>query len=210
VSVRAWGFGAGAGIGVMLALLALLLAAPPELPAESSRATLGAWIALNLGHSVWLFGVVLTLYLMNLFRLRNLLDHDAPMNEVVELDQLLDVWINLFVGIGVIWTAVGMRSALQAALGDPGEALVDSAGSVLQKLVDGGILLALTTTIVGGMGGYLMRLGKTMLAGARLHTFYTEQHRQDLRDLIETTRQIERQLGNRRNENGAGDPSAAI
>jgi len=210
VSLRAWGFGAGAGIGVMLALLALLLAAPPEVPAESSRATLGAWIALNLGHSVWLFGVVLTLYLMNLFRLRSLLDQDAPMNEVVELDQLLDVWINLFVGIGVIWTAVGMRSALQAALGNPGEALVDSAGSVLQKLVDGGILLALTTTIVGGMGGYLMRLGKTMLTGARLHTFYTEQHRQDLRDLIETTREIERQLGNRRYDNAAGDPSASV
>lgn len=210
MSVRAWGFGAGAGIGVMLALLALLLAAPPELPAESSRATLGAWIALNLGHSVWLFGVVLTLYLMNLFRLRALLDEDAPLNEVVELDQLLDVWINLFVGIGVIWTAVGMRSALQAALGNPGEALVDSAGSVLQKLVDGGILLALTTTIVGGMGGYLMRLGKTMLAGARLHTFYTERHRQDLRDLIETTRRIEHQLDNRRIGNGAGDPSASV
>jgi len=210
VTTRAWGFGAGAGIGVMLALLALLLVAPPEVPAESSRATLGAWLALNLGHSVWLFGIVLTLYLMNLFRLRQLLEQDAALNEVVELDQLLDVWINLFVGIGVIWTAVGMRSALQSALGDPGEALVDSAGSVLQKLVDGGILLALTTTIVGGMGGYLMRLAKTMLTGARLHTFYTERHRQDLKDLIESTHRIERQLDSRRSNDGARDPSAAV
>jgi hypothetical protein len=194
VTTRAWGFGWGAGIGVVLALIALLLVDPPELAQTSSRATLGAWIALNLGHSVWLFGIVLTLYLMNLFRLRSLLENQPNLNDVVELDQLLDVWINLFVGIGVIWTAVGMRSALQSALGEPGEALVDSAGSVLQKLVDGGILLALTTTIVGAMGGYLMRLGKTMFTGAVLNQFYDDTQRADLQLLIESTRRIEAQL----------------
>lgn len=194
MTTRAWGFGWGAGIGVVLALIALLLVDPPELAQTSSRATLGAWIALNLGHSVWLFGIVLTLYLMNLFRLRSLLENQPNLNDVVELDQLLDVWINLFVGIGVIWTAVGMRSALQSALGEPGEALVDSAGSVLQKLVDGGILLALTTTIVGAMGGYLMRLGKTMFTGAVLNQFYDDTQRADLQLLIESTRRIEAQL----------------
>ncbi len=202
--MRAWGFGWGAGIGVMLALLALTLADPTPLTSASSRATLGAWLVLNLGHSVWLFGVVLTLYLMNLFRLRALLDGEPPLRDVAELDQLLDVWINLFVGIGVIWTAVGMRSALQAALGDPGEALVDSAGSVLQKLVDGGILLALTTTIVGGMGGYLMRLGKTMAVGAALHGFYANSQGQDLKALVAATREIETQLKTLR---GDDDPS---
>lgn len=194
MTARAWGFGWGAGIGVVLALIALLLVEPPELPGASSRATLGGWIIVNLGHSVWLFGVVLTLYLMNLFRLRAILDAEPPLSDVVELDQLLDVWINLFVGIGVIWTAVGMRSALQAALGDPGEALVDSAGSVLQKLVDGGILLALTTTIIGGMGGYLMRLGKTLGTGAGLNQFYERHHREDLRALLVSTRNIEEHL----------------
>jgi len=194
VTARAWGFGWGAGIGVVLALIALLLVERPELSEASSRASLGAWLAVNLGHSVWLFGVVLTLYLMNLFRLRRILEDSPSLNDVAELDQLLDVWINLFVGIGVIWTAVGMRSALQSALGDPGEALVDSAGSVLQKLVDGGILLALTTTIIGGMGGYLMRLGKTLLTGASLHHFYDQHHREDLRTLLATTRNIEARL----------------
>jgi hypothetical protein len=194
VNARAWGFGWGAGIGVMLALVALLLVEPPAAEGLSSRASLGGWIAANLGHSVWLFGVVLTLYLMNLFRLRTILEEDTALTDVVELDQLLDVWINLFVGIGVIWTAVGMRSALQAALGQPGEALVDSAGSVLQKLVDGGILLALTTTIIGGMGGYLMRLGKTLATGASLHRFYDRHHREDLLTLLASTRNIEAQL----------------
>ena len=131
---------------------------------------------------------------MNLSRLHQLLDRGSTLREAVELDQLLDVWIHLFVGIGVIWTAVGMRSALQSALGDPGEALVDTAGSVLQKLVDGGILLALTTTIVGAMGGYLMRLAKTMMVGAQLHTFYDSLYKADLKDLVASTQRIERQL----------------
>ena len=192
----AWGFGWGAGTGVMLTLLALLIVAPPDPAGASSRATLGAWIDGNLGHSVWLFALVITLYLMNLTRLNRLLDFsggaaEPGFTEVIELDQLLDVWIHLFVGIGVIWTAVGMRSALQAALGDPGEALVDSAGSVLQKLVDGGILLALTTTIVGGVGSYLMRLGKTMTVGARLNSFYDASNRREITELIEVTRRLE-------------------
>ena len=107
---------------------------------------------------------------------------------------MTNVCANLFVGIGVIWTAVGMRSALQAALGDPGAALVDTAGSVLQKLVDGGILLALTTTIVGGVGGYLMRLGKTMVVGAPLQEYYDRANRYEVRELVRATERIEARL----------------
>ncbi|MFV2090780.1 MAG: hypothetical protein ACC642_08990, partial [Pseudomonadales bacterium] len=141
VSSRAtWSFGWGAGAGIVLTLVALLIVAPPDPASVSSRATLGAWIDANLGNSAWLFALVLTLYIMNMTRLHRILNGEPGFSEVVELDQLLDVWIHLFVGIGVIWTAVGMRSALQTALGDPGETLTDTAGSVLQKLVDGGIL----------------------------------------------------------------------
>lgn len=193
----AWGFGWGAGTGIVLTLVALLIVAPPDPSAASSRVTLGAWLDANLGHSVWLFALVFTLYLMNLTRLNRLLDDrgEGPgFTEVVELDQLLDVWIHLFVGIGVIWTAVGMRSALQAALGDPGEALVDTAGSVLQKLVDGGILLALSTTIVGGVGSYLMRLGKAMTVGAALNTFYDTNNRRQIGELVDITRRLENAL----------------
>ena len=45
---------------------------------------------------------------------------------------------------------------------------------MLQRLVDGGILLALSTTIVGGVGGYLMRVIKTVLVGAPLRRCYAE------------------------------------
>lgn len=209
-----WGFGWGAGTGIVLTLVALLIVAPPDPSDASSRATLGAWLDANLGHSVWLFALILTVYLLNLTRLNRLLNH--PLNpsgepgftDVVELDQLLDVWTHLFVGIGVIWTAVGMRSALQAALGDPGEALVDSAGSVLQKLVDGGILLALTTTIVGGVGSYLMRLGKAMTVGARLNAFYEAHGRRDIGELIEVTRRLEAAVAGGKTESASGEGPA--
>jgi hypothetical protein len=68
-----------------------------------------------------------------------------------------------------------MRSALLFALGDPDVASQAGAYAVLQRLVDGGILTALTTTIVGGIGGYLMRVVKSSLLGTRLSRYYEEQ-----------------------------------
>lgn len=193
VKQTTWGFGWGAVAGVVLTLLSLLLIGPSG--SEASRASIGAWLDLNLGHSAWLFALVLTLYALNLRRLMQLLgEQEVTLKYVVELDQLSDVWIHLFVGIGVIWTAVGMRSALQSALGDPGGALVSTAGSVLQKLVDGGILLALTTTIVGGVGGYLMRLAKTMVVGASLQEYYDRVNRFETRQLLRSSERIEASL----------------
>ena len=50
--------------------------------------------------------------------------------------------------------------------------------ATVQRLVEGGILTALTTTIVGGVGGYLMRVIKSSLLGTRLSRFYEEQEQQ--------------------------------
>ena len=196
-----WGFSVGAGMGIAFAFVALIIANPAfvSIPADASlsagtSAGIIAWIDANLGHSVWVFGAVVTLYGFNVTRLSRVLKHEPSEREVVELDQLIDVWTHLFIGVGVIWTAIGMRSALQSALGDPGSELVDSADNVLQKLVDGGILLALTTTIVGGIGGYLMRLIKTMMVGAALHDFYESLARSELRELVGSSRRVEHQL----------------
>ncbi|MDZ7684834.1 MAG: hypothetical protein U5O39_07345 [Gammaproteobacteria bacterium] len=52
------------------------------------------------------------------------------LKQVVQRDQLSDVWTNLFIGIGVVWTAIGMRSALATTLDAPG-ALNEDAGQVL-------------------------------------------------------------------------------
>jgi len=133
------------------------------------------WSRRNLGLSILPFGITLGLYIHSLRGLQRGLDDNAPQDEISQLEHLNDVWTSLFFGIGVIWTAIGMRSALLYALGDPGVATQAGATAVLQRLVDGGILTALTTTIVGGIGGYVMRVVKSSLLGTRLSRFYEEQ-----------------------------------
>lgn len=192
-----WGFFSGLVCGTALMLIALVASEQKAFPFEHAAAQsagVWAWIALNLGHSFWLFALVLLLYVVNISQLNRLLRDDPNSRRVTQLDQLSDVWMHLFVGIGVIWTAVGMRSALQAALGESSATIVDSADAVLRKLVDGGILLALTTTIVGGIGGYLMRLVKTVLLGTRLQELFDTQQRSDVQALLEATRRIEARM----------------
>ena len=136
------------------------------------------WSRRNLGLSILPFGITLGLYIHSLRTLQQRLDDNRPQDEISQLEHLNDVWTSLFFGIGVIWTAIGMRSALLYALGDPGVATQAGAYAVLQRLVEGGILTALTTTIVGGIGGYLMRVIKRSLLGTRLSRYYEaqEQH----------------------------------
>jgi hypothetical protein len=136
------------------------------------------WSRRNLGLSVLPFGITLGLYIHSLRSMHQRLDDNPPLEKISQLEHLNDVWTSLFFGIGVIWTAIGMRSALLHALGDPGVATQAGATVVLQRLVEGGILTALTTTIVGGVGGYLMRVIKSSLLGTRLSRFYEEQEQQ--------------------------------
>jgi len=154
---------------VMLDVVSIALLDVPEIQPVL------AWLTRNLGMSVVPFGITLALYINNLQRLAWHVDHGSPLDEVAQFEHLTDVWTSLFFGIGVIWTAIGMRSALLFALGDPGAAADMGAFVVLQRLVDGGILTALTTTILGGIGGYLMRVTKSFFLGARLSRYYEEQ-----------------------------------
>jgi hypothetical protein len=133
------------------------------------------WITRNLGLSVLPFGLTLGLYVHSLQQLSRRLQANRPQDEVGQFEHLTDVWTSLFFGIGVIWTAIGMRSALLYALGDPDIAAESGAFAVLQRLVDGGLLTALTTTILGGIGGYLMRVSKSFFLGAKLNRYYEEQ-----------------------------------
>jgi hypothetical protein len=190
-----WGFGWGLIIGSTLALVALL-GTPAGSLADPGRGDLAMWLNTNLGHSIWLFAIVGVLFTTTLVRLLTLLDESHPPQpqEVIALDQMSDIWTQVFIGIGVIWTAVGMRSALQSALGDATTTLTSGADDVLRRLVDGGILVALTTTIVGAVGGYLMRLIKTIFAGPALQRHYDAQSQQDIRALLNTTQRIEAQL----------------
>ena len=134
-----------------------------------------AWSQRNLGLSILPFSITLGLYFHSLHLLQQGLRDKRPQDEIGQLEHLNDVWTSLFFGIGVIWTAIGMRSALLYALGDPDIATQAGAYAVLQRLVEGGILTALTTTIVGGVGGYVMRVVKSSLLGTRLSRYYEEQ-----------------------------------
>ena len=153
-----------------------------------------AWAYANLGMSTPVFAVILLAYFVSLRRLRQKLNKDRPIDEIVQLDHLTDMWTTLFFGTGVIWTAIGMRSALIFALGDPDTTIQQGAFAVLQKMVDGGILLALSTTIFGGVGGYLMRVHKSISLGTLLQRRYDRAARVDTSSMKESLQRIEQHL----------------
>jgi hypothetical protein len=152
-----------------------------------------SWTWRNLGLSLPVFGGVLALYAASLDRLRNALSRSASPDEVRQADQLSDVWISLFFGVGVIWTAIGMRGALVEALTGAGAGGVE----VLARMVDGGILLALSTTIFGGIGGYLMRVWKAVSLGGALAHYYERESGRDLAALRASVSDIQHRLQSR-------------
>ncbi len=171
-------FIAGLVVVYLLTVLGMISVSVLEVPRIQ---VLLEWGRRNLGLSILPFAITLGLYIHTLRALQRRLDGNRALDEISQLEHLADVWTSLFFGIGVIWTAIGMRSALLYALGDPGTAAQAGAHAVLQRLVDGGILTALTTTIVGGIGGYVMRVIKSSLLGTRLSRFYEaqDQHHAD-------------------------------
>jgi len=152
------------------------------------------WTYANLGMSTPVFAAIFIAYFVSLRQLRIRLSRERPVDEIVQLDHMTDIWITLFVGTGVIWTAIGMRSALIFALGDPDTTIQQGAFAVLQKMVDGGILLALSTTIAGGVGGYLMRIHKSISLGTLLQQRYDRAARVDTSSMRESLQRIEQHL----------------
>ena len=152
------------------------------------------WAYTNLGLSIPVFAGLLLAYFVTLGRLRNALANARPIDQIVQLDHLTDIWTTLFFGTGVIWTAIGMRSALIFALGDRNAALAQGAFAMLERMIDGGILLALSTTIFGGIGGYLMRVYKTVTLGTELQRQYDKAARVDTSEMRESLQRIEAHL----------------
>jgi hypothetical protein len=146
------------------------------------------WAYMNLGLSIPVFAALLLAYFVTLGRLRNALSVSKPINHIVQLDHLTDIWTTLFFGTGVIWTAIGMRSALIYALGDRDAAMAQGAFAMLERMIDGGILLALSTTIFGGVGGYLMRVC------TELQQQYDRAARADTSEMRASLQRIEKHL----------------
>jgi len=65
---------------------------------------------------------------------------------------------------------------------------------MLERMIDGGILLALSTTIFGGIGGYLMRVYETVTLGTELQRQYDKAARVDTSEMRESLQRIEAHL----------------
>jgi len=166
-----------------------------QLPLESGLNALINFTYNNLKLSIIPFIALLIGYIVLLQQLQNQLqDSSYSIDQVAQTDHLIDTCISLFFGVGVIWTAIGMRSALMFALGDPETAAADGAFAILQRMVDGGILLALSTTIFGGVGGYLMRIFKSLFLGLRLQSYYSAQMQAQSEDAYQVLQRIEQHL----------------
>ncbi len=178
------GFSAGfitGALGVLVIGAALLymlnmseVVAISVLKIPSVQRVLG-WTYENLRLSVIPFFLTILCFAGSLRRLKRYLrDPGVAAEKVAQTEHLVDIWINLFFGIGVIWTAIGMRGALLEGLGDLNSQSAAQLGafSILQRLVDGGILLALSTTIFGAVGGYLLRLIKSLAVGTQVKAYY--------------------------------------
>ena len=152
------------------------------------------WAYTNLGSSIPVFAALLLAYFITLGRLREALRQDQPSTQIVHFDHLTDIWTTLFMGAGVIWTAIGMRSALIFALGDRAAAMEQGAFAMLERMIDGGILLALSTTIFGGVGGYVMRVYKTVTLGTELQQQYDKAARADTSEMRASLHRIEEHL----------------
>ncbi|MEK9877239.1 MAG: hypothetical protein VW684_11320 [Betaproteobacteria bacterium] len=138
-----------------------------------------SWVSLNLGYSAPLFFLAALFVLANLTALLGALRNDeGSIARAFHLENRVDMGISLLFGIGVLFTAIGIRDALTAVIS------VDSAASdgsdILELLIDGGILSAMTTTVVGGAMGYCFRLVKVLVAGEKIEQLYarmaTERH----------------------------------
>jgi hypothetical protein len=212
------GLGIGA-LGTLLVWFALIYSLQPDSTAVSGFPALDealAWMYANLGLSLPVFGLLLLLYVGGLRKLKRALGEDAAIEQVAQTEQLVDIWTSLFFGVGVIWTAIGMRSALVYALGEPEVTLNLGAYAILERMVEGGILLALSTTIFGGVGGYLLRVVKALTVETELKRYYDRLAHAPGSEMLETLRTIElhlRQLTqqtSRQEETGHGQAGVAF
>lgn len=139
-----------------------------------------AFLYRHLRLSIVPFGLLLLLYVWLIGKIRMYLRlEQTKLSQLTFYDRLLNTTIATFFGVGVIWTAVGMETALMQALDgvrQGQEAIAGlSAWSLLERLVNGGLLLALSTTVFGGVCGYLLRMLKIVLIGKEWDRFVLQE-----------------------------------
>jgi len=135
-----------------------------------------AFLYRHLRLSVVPFGCLSLLYIYLIGKIRRYLgQEETRISRLTYYDRLLNTTISCFFGVGVIWTAIGMETALMQVLNgvNQGQEAIASLGAwgLLERLVNGGLLLALSTTVFGGVCGYLLRLLKIVLLGKKWDRF---------------------------------------
>ena len=134
------------------------------------------WTSINLGLSAPLFLILTALGWSYVYRLKDVLAKaQTSPARIAHLEQRVDLVVALLFGVGVLYTAVGLRAALVQAIDTPSG---QSASDMLTALVNGGILSAMTSTIVGGVLGYGLRMVKLFRVGHALDVYYAEQELQ--------------------------------
>lgn len=150
-----------------------------------------------LGSSVYFFcGDIILLLIGFVMLFKYVRCASSYYSEVRFWDAVTNIAITLFFGIGVIYTAVGMHRAFQIALGNIDQEMVSSLGPwrILANLVDGGLIMALLTTIVGGALGYSFRVIKFLIFGKSLIVLKEKFERKPYQDMIDKLANIEKQL----------------
>ena len=158
--------------------------------------TITSWMSINLGLSAPLFFVLTALGWSYVHHLKNTLARSqADPARIAHLEQRIDLVVALLFGVGVLYTAIGLRAALVQAIDTPLEL---SASDMLTALVNGGILSAMTSTIVGGVLGYSLRMFKLFSVGHALDAYYAEQELQAIQRREDLLKEIlsELQQGN--------------
>lgn len=163
--------------GVFSGLIAIQTSAPWLLDPA-------AFMYRHLRLSVVAFGILFFLYFWLIMQMRRMLDQaDTELAKLSFYDRLLNATISTFFGVGVIWTAIGMETALIQALeginAEGGAVMEAGAYGLLEKLVNGGLLLALSTTVFGGFCGYILRLLKIILLGPEWDRFVLKEGTDD-------------------------------
>jgi len=189
-----WGIGAGGLLGVVgLVLIASNGWLDLEIRHWSTLESTLDWLGNNMGSALFPFALVIVFHCWGQLKLRRLLlQKNVAVEKVAQTEHWLEILESLAFGIGVLWTAIGMRAALLEALGDPSG--LDGGGSailILEKLVSGGILVALSTTIAGGMIGYLLRLLRIYTLGLKIRSFYEKIDKKQTRILLAALSRIE-------------------
>jgi hypothetical protein len=136
-----------------------------------------AFVYRHLRLSIVLFGCLLLLYAWDIARGRYLLRHnETQSSKYFFCDDRLNNTISSFFVVGGLWTCIGMINALMEVGTAAGNL---SARDLLDKLISGGLLLALSTTVFGGFCVLLLGNLKYVFLG---EDWYSKKEELDLKD----------------------------